>query len=205
LGVCHDIDELIYPNKAEVVERFQEFAECNFEQLCEKHPKPGPVIGDLFGEWDRLAQDRFRNLEHEHYLTEEWYIEMLGEKDEWKKRGDRLAQERLRDLEYLHHLTEEMHTETLGEKDEKIKILSQQIADYNKSTANVSHSGNHGEDIPVLDWTKKCNSCGRNPMRGVVYGRNDSNRKYKLCESCYKTGKTRGRASGFTLMLADNL
>ena len=72
LGVCHDIDGLIEPNKVEVVERFEEFAARNFEGLCERHPNPGPVIAGLCGEWkkrgDQVKTDydvKIRNLSKE--------------------------------------------------------------------------------------------------------------------------------------------
>jgi hypothetical protein len=66
LGVCHDIDELIYPNRAEIVERFAEFAARNFEGLFEKHPKPGQVIAGLFNEW----KTRGEQMKTEHERSE---------------------------------------------------------------------------------------------------------------------------------------
>lgn len=184
LGVCHDIDELVDPNKREVVEKFEEFAARNFEGLCEKHPNPGPVIAGLCGEWKKLGDEM-----KSEYETKE-----------------RLSDKRFRDLE-------RKYDRTVRDYDAKIKNLSKRAPDFDFLINNlnlgdhttaikhfeaylVNRPENFGKPLSeMVWWDVRCKECRSKHIRqgqGIWIVKNmgpENVRAWVLCDYCsQKTG-----------------
>jgi hypothetical protein len=190
LGVCHDIDELIYPNKAEVVERFEEFAARNFEGLCEKHANPGPVIADLCGERKKLG-DKLMKTEYKRKETE-------------YKRKER---KRFQDLEL-------QYDRTASDYEARIRDLSQRddfnflIGNLNLLTAPkrfeaylLNRRENQGKHLSEMVWYgASCCECKIRDIPRAIWILESERVGFAYCDNCFRKrggGLVRGGRTAF--------
>lgn len=215
LGVCHDIDELIDPNKAEVTERFGEFAARNFEGLFEKHPNPGPVVASLFNEWktqmeteqqrkESRLNERIRYLEDRHNHTVRAY-EIRGQQMQtvYEIRESHLN-ERLRYFE-------DKYNQTVRENDARTKKPPQETTtgDLWKDGLNLwahdpdgaaklfeayvlSYPANKSKSRREVVWYHiSCYRCKTRQISGLVYLARPCQCHdigHTLCRKCYLAG-----------------
>lgn len=146
LGLCHDIGELMYRNEREVVERFDEFANRNFEGLFEKHPNAGPVVASLANKWKAPSP------------------EQLNEPEDLKQENDRLNS-RVEELESRERALESR----VQELEASERSLRDQVSRNSSSSSDTSlRSENRSLQARVQAFeTERANSVNARTFRNV--------------------------------------